>query len=62
MKGNEYQDGELNLGDYVKVLIKRKVTVILFFSICVATAVLHHFIGTENYYEVSQVIEMPTGA
>jgi uncharacterized protein involved in exopolysaccharide biosynthesis len=45
----QYHDDEINLRDYINVLVKRKITILIVFLVCVATAAFHSFTAPEVY-------------
>jgi uncharacterized protein involved in exopolysaccharide biosynthesis len=45
----QYHDDEINLRDYLNVLIKRKVTIAAIFLVCIAAAAIYSFTAPEVY-------------
>lgn len=53
----EQYDDEINLCDYINVLIKRKVTILIVFFLCVAVAAIYSF-TTPKIYKVEETIRI----
>jgi uncharacterized protein involved in exopolysaccharide biosynthesis len=53
-----YHDDEINLRDYINVLIKRKAIILSVFLVCVIFAAVYSFSAPE-VYEVSQILAPP---
>jgi capsular polysaccharide biosynthesis protein len=54
-----YHDDEINLRDYINVLIKRKITILVVFLVCITAAAIYSFTAPE-VYNVFQIIKVPT--
>jgi len=59
MPNNTQYDDEINLMDYIKVIIKRKKIIISTFLICVIAAVIYSFI-VPPVYRLTQMLKLPT--
>lgn len=57
MSNQEYSDDEIDLRDYIEVMIKRKKTILTIFFICVTTATVISFL-MPKVYETSTVIKI----
>jgi LPS O-antigen subunit length determinant protein (WzzB/FepE family) len=54
-----YHDDEINLRDYINVLIKRKATILVVFLACLIFAVISSFTAPK-VYKISQIFKAPT--
>ncbi|MBD3264634.1 MAG: hypothetical protein GF375_06000 [Candidatus Omnitrophica bacterium] len=54
---SQYHEDEIDLGSYIKVLIKRKATIIVIFTICVISAALYNFLAP-NVYKVEETVRI----
>ncbi len=56
----EYHDDEINLRDYINVLIKRKVTIAVVFFVCVAAAAINSFTAPKVYQATASIMITPS--